>query len=158
MLEFGEFYCVNGLVISVPVIFTQAICFSRGYDSWKPTLAYMMRESLKSLQSSMQPQNEIVKGTLFVVTAYTYEECEDDADVIAGVAQTVAQKYYNSATLSSDRKTSPKDERIGRIAHQLWAPEYNFFSSRMERKTASGAAGRRYFENGAWQAWLFDLV
>jgi hypothetical protein len=28
----------------------------------------------------------------------------------------------------------------------------------MERKTASADAGRRYFENGAWQAWLFDLV
>jgi hypothetical protein len=28
----------------------------------------------------------------------------------------------------------------------------------MERKTASAEAGRPYFENGAWQAWLFDLV
>jgi len=65
--------------------------------------------------------------------------------VIADVAQNVAENHYNS-------------ERISRIAHQLWAPENNYFSSRMERKTASAEAGRPYFENGAWQAWLFDLV
>ncbi|KAL3804357.1 hypothetical protein HJC23_011285 [Cyclotella cryptica] len=126
-----------------------------GYDSWKPTLAYMMRKSVEPLQPSMQAQHEIVKGTLFVVTAYTYEECEDDADVIAGLAQDVAQENDSAVVTSNNQPTSALDERSGRIAHQLWAPENNFFSSRMERKTASALPGRRYFENGAWQAWLF---
>ena len=114
MPEFGEFQCVNSLIVFVPGMHTHVICFSRGYDSWKPTLTYMIRKSLKSLQPSIQQQNEIVKGTLFVVTAYTYKECEDDVDVIADVAQNVAENHYNSAILTSDRKTSPADdERIG---------------------------------------------
>ena len=54
-------------------------------------------------------------------------------------------------------KRSPANKETGTIARQLWAPEANLFSSRLERKTASAPPGRKYFENGAWQAWLLGL-
>ena len=73
------------------------------------------------------------KGSLFVVTAYTYEECEDDEEVITALVN---------------------DQAVENV-HQLWSPEINTFSSRRQRITQSANTGRQYFENGAWQAWLF---
>ena len=101
-----------------------------GYDSWKPTIASMS-----------SPDNDTCSGigkTLFVITAYTIEECEDDADVVANVVEEIQSSHNNHA---------------GSIARQLWI-ETNPFSSRCERITASAPPGRKYFENGAWQAWL----
>lgn len=102
-----------------------------GYDSWKPTLSFMCRSE----------GNDSYACTPFVITAYTIEECEDDAEVISEVAaEVVAQRM----------QSSKHEKKI--LAHQLWAPESNPFSSRIERKTAS--VPRKYYENNAWQAWL----
>eukprot|EP01082_Thalassiosira_pseudonana_P011384 g9703.t1 g9703 contig4:377242-379185(-) len=118
-----------------------AIAFNAGiwgYDSWKPTLAYML-----SKDTTHDDESKDEGGTLFVITAYTVEECEDDAEVVVEVAGEVATKR--------------KDASTSKVAHQIWAPEPNPFSSRLERKTASAPQGRLYFENGAWQAWLLGL-
>lgn len=72
-------------------------------------------------------------GTLFVITAYTCEECEDDEEVITQLV---------------------KDE-VAANYHQIWEAEANLFASRKLRITESASQGRQYFENGAWQAWLF---
>jgi hypothetical protein len=106
-----------------------------GYDSWRPTIASMIGKA-EDKSCSWR-----IGETLFVITAYTKEECEDDADVIAEVVEEAAK--------SSSKKN------VG--ARQLWAPEINPFSSRLERPTASAPAGRKYYENGAWQAWLIGL-
>ena len=98
-----------------------------GYDSWKVTIGYMCR----SMQS------------LFVITAYTVEECEDDDEVVVEATKAA----------SAERSLASNSEGIA-IARQIWAPETNPFASRLERTTAAAPPGRKYFENGAWQAWL----
>jgi len=105
-----------------------------GYDSWKPTIVSMVDKKSNGYR-------EIGK-TLFVITAYTVEECEDDAEVVTEVMKDVATEWSLSPCA---------------IARQLWAPEANPFSSRLERITASAPPGRNYYENGAWQAWLLGL-
>ena len=102
-----------------------------GYDSWKPTLSFMCQSE----------SNDSYACIPFIITAYTIEECEDDAAVIAEVAEEAGVKRMQS---------SKHDNAV--FAHQLWAPESNPFSSRIERKTAS--VPRKYYENNAWQAWL----
>jgi hypothetical protein len=88
----------------------------------------------------------LIGNTLFVITAYTLEESEDDASVITEVVETIAIN-----------KSIKLQENSNAIARQLWAPELNPFSSRLERFTASAPPGRKYFENAAWQAWLLGL-
>jgi hypothetical protein len=95
----------------------------------------MMGKSL----SQNDDNNQLEKGTLFVITAYTLEECDDDAEVVAELAGNFAS------------------DQSGTVARELWAPEHNPFSSRMERKTKTAAPDRQYFENGAWQAWILGL-
>ena len=90
-----------------------------GYDSWKPTIAHLCQPGRRSL---------------FVITAYTIEESEDDAEVIAEIVQETANRSARG--------------------RQLWPPERCPFSSKVERPTASAPAGRAYYQNGAWQAWL----
>ncbi|KAL7541917.1 hypothetical protein ACHAXR_011675 [Thalassiosira sp. AJA248-18] len=117
-----------------------------GYDSWKPTLAHMCEPSTSvdaKMTGNAGDNNSGTGRTLFVITAYTVEECEDDAEVIAEVVEEVAAEKRPS--------------NMGAIARQFWAPETNTFSSRLERKTASAPPGRKYYENGAWQAWLLGL-
>ena len=102
-----------------------------GYDSWKPTIASMI--------SSASSYRSGIGETLFVITAYTVEECEDDAEVIARVVEETALSKNNNTSI---------------LGRQIWGPEANQFASRLERKTASAPSGRKYYENGAWQAWL----
>ena len=90
-----------------------------GYDSWRPTIAHMCQPG---------------RRTLFVITAYTIEESEDDAEVIAEVVQEMADPSARG--------------------RQLWPPERCPFSSKVERPTSSAPAGRTYYQNGAWQTWL----
>ncbi|KAL3787381.1 hypothetical protein ACHAW5_008427 [Stephanodiscus triporus] len=104
-----------------------------GYESWKPTISSMIDTS-----SSDKGTSSRIGKTIFVITAYTMEECEDDADVVTNVVEEILASKKNNA---------------GLIARQLWI-EANRFSSRCERITASAPPGRKYFENGAWQAWL----
>jgi len=102
-----------------------------GYDSWKPTIASMI--------TSASSGRSGIGEALFVITAYTVEECEDDAEVIAQVVEETALSKNNNTSI---------------LGRQIWGPESNQFASRLERKTASAPLGRKYYENGAWQAWL----
>jgi hypothetical protein len=76
-----------------------------GYHEWLPTL-------------------QRLKGTIFVVTAYTREEAEDDAMVLA--------------------------QQTG--SENIWKAEANPFGSNVQRETKS-IQNRIYRENAAWQAW-----
>mmetsp|Transcript_28886 Transcript_28886/g.59219 ORF Transcript_28886/g.59219 Transcript_28886/m.59219 type:complete len:653 (+) Transcript_28886:36-1994(+) len=119
-----------------------------GYDSWKPTIACMCESSrLKICKCAGVDSYPTTAGTIFVMTAYTIFECEDDMEVVAEVATEVAQQRLSAGLKESGLP----------IAHQLWAPEPNPFTSRLERKTASAQPGRVYHENAAWQAWIFGL-
>ena len=84
-----------------------------GYDEWRPTL-----EAMCNHESAIP----------FVITGYTVQEVEDDAEVVTEVA-------------------------VNAKACRLWSPEINPFGSRRKRETSSAARGREYRENGAWQAW-----
>ena len=84
-----------------------------GYDEWRPTL-----EAMCNHESTIP----------FVITGYTVQEAEDDAEVVAEVAANAK-------------------------ACCLWSAEINPFGSRKKRETNSAARGREYRENGAWQAW-----
>ncbi|KAL3807680.1 hypothetical protein ACHAXA_007326 [Cyclostephanos tholiformis] len=127
--EIRSYTCENDApMIDIAVAFNAGIW---GYDSWKPTIALMSSPDKKT-------SSGIVGKTLFVITAYTKEECNDDADVVVNVIEEILSKTNHAG---------------GSIARQLWI-ETNPFSSRCERFTASAPPGRKYFENGAWQAWL----
>jgi hypothetical protein len=104
-------------IIDIAVAFNAGIW---GYESWKPTIALMS-------SPDKDASSGIVGKTLFIITAYTKEECEDDADVIANVTEEILSKTNHSC---------------GSIARQLWI-ETNPFSSRCERFTASAPPGRR---------------
>ena len=84
-----------------------------GYDEWRPTLEAMCNHD---------------SAIPFVITGYTVQEVEDDAEVVTEVAANAK-------------------------ACCLWSPEINPFGSRKKRETSSAARGREYRENGAWQAW-----
>lgn len=102
-----------------------AIAFNSGiwgYNEWLTTLKALCESSTTTFP--------------FVSTAYTIQECEDDADVI--------EKVVSSSTEESD---APLQQ------HLLWKAEPNPFASRQSRETATAAAGREYRENAAWQAW-----
>ena len=92
-----------------------AIAFNAGcwgYDEWRPTLEVMCSHD---------------SAIPFIITAYTVQEAEDDAEVVTEVAANAR-------------------------ACCLWSAEINPFGSRKKRETASAAHGREYRENGAWQA------
>ena len=118
----------NNTIADLVIAFNAGIW---GYDSWKPTIASMI--------SSASSDRSGIGEILFVITAYTVEECEDDAEVIAQVVKETALLKKNNTSI---------------LGRQIWGPEANQFASRMERKTASAPPGRKYFENGTWQAWL----
>ena len=87
-----------------------------GYDEWVATIKALCESSL---------------AIPFISTAYTIQECEDDAEVIENVA-----------SLSTAKE-----------AKRLWKAEANPFSSRQIRETKTAVSGREYRENAAWQAW-----
>lgn len=124
---------VDGLPADLAIAFNAGIW---GYDSWRPTIDCMC-EGASNCGSPLP----------FVVTAYTLEECEDDAEVIADAVADAARAAVVSESQFSTRKNALAGE-------QIWAPAVNPFSSRLERETLGVPAGRQYFENGAWQAWL----
>lgn len=95
-----------------------------GYDEWRPTLRYLAK---------------LRQRAYFVVTAYTLEEAEDDAEVIQ---EEVSQEWHVS-----------QDDLVNSAC--LWPAQMNAFASRQDRETATAAPGRRYRENAAWQAWCF---
>ena len=92
-----------------------------GYDEWRPTL-----EALCEHESPLP----------VVVTGYTVQEAEDDAEVITDVVNAA----YPTEASRRDRC--------------LWEAQVNPYGSRKRRDTATAAEGREYRENGAWQGWL----
>lgn len=68
----------------------------------------------------------------FVITAYTLYEGEDDLEVLEELLETSLDK--------SSRR-------------YLWGPRLNPYASRVERETKSNS--NIYYENGAWQAYVF---
>jgi len=91
-----------------------------GYREWRPTLQHLAVQR---------------KNIPLIVTAYTLQEAEDDADVI--------REELASAWGGADSAR----------AACLWGPELNPLASKEERRTATAAPGRRYRENAAWQGW-----
>ena len=130
--------CADAPLADLVIAFNAGIW---GYDSWKPTIECMLRGN--NVDSPANGTKLVTGNTIFVITAYTLEESEDDAAVITDLVETI----------DLDRSTKPKNNSNA-ISQQLWGPELNPFSSRLERYTASAPPGRKYFENGAWQAWL----
>jgi len=124
-----------------------AIAFNAGiwgYDYWKPTLEALCR---------------LHRPIPFVITAYTTQEAEDDAEVIAEVISKV--KNGRSTSGEEDGTTKQVLGRVGSVGPSdiavdskcLWEVEVNPFGSRKKRDTYAAPKDRLYFENGAWQAW-----
>lgn len=104
-----------------------AIAFNAGiygYKEWEPTI-----ECMKDFKDGR---------IAFVVTSYTIEEAEDDAEEICTVLG-----------LSDDEHFDYTQEKTC-----LWGVEANPFASKSVRETATAIGGRQYFENQAWQCWL----
>jgi hypothetical protein len=101
-----------------------------GYNEWVPTLEALCRWK---------------HAVPFVVTAYTIEEAEDDAEVMETTIL---------STSPSNTSTGIHDSKELLDRKRLWSAEPNPFASKQERETASAAKGRHYFENGAWLAGL----
>jgi hypothetical protein len=86
-----------------------------GYKEWPITLRRLFELNLQ---------------IPFVLTAYTVQEAEDDAEVVEEIVGATEQS-----------------------TQQIWGVESNPFASRKERPTATAVDGRDYRENAAWQAW-----
>ena len=98
-----------------------------GYDDWIPTLKSM---------------NDILPHpTPFVITSYTIQEAEDDAEVVLDLF--CEQKHF--------QKGDQHNELQKYLVH---GPLINSFGSRRRRETMTSPDQRPYFENGAWQLWL----
>lgn len=91
-----------------------------GYSDWRPTLEALCRGTWEAP---------------LVVTSYTVQEAEDDADVMSDI---IAD--------------------CGKGNSCLWPVEPNPYSSRMTRETATAIEGREYRENAAWQAWCLGSM
>ena len=89
-----------------------------GYREWRPTLEALCRLPWTSN---------------IVVTSYTIQEGEDDADVISDIVT-------ENGSTSGNNKC-------------LWTVRPNPYSSRITRETTTSIDNRVYRENAAWQAW-----
>ena len=112
-----------------------------GYDSWVPTLEAML--SCRFFNSPIP----------LVVTAYTVQECEDDAEVIMDVIASFSAKGVGGDGATATGVTTTETTK-----RLLWGPELNPYGSRKIRETITAPSGRVYKENGAWQAWTFGVM
>eukprot|EP00566_Odontella_aurita_P010352 CAMPEP_0113544188 /NCGR_PEP_ID=MMETSP0015_2-20120614/10573_1 /TAXON_ID=2838 /ORGANISM="Odontella" /LENGTH=428 /DNA_ID=CAMNT_0000444427 /DNA_START=2961 /DNA_END=4247 /DNA_ORIENTATION=- /assembly_acc=CAM_ASM_000160 len=127
-----------------------------GYDSWVPTLEYLCRH--------------LKQSTPAVITGYTLQEVEDDAEVVEEVLLRCRSGRNQWEGQDGDGGGGDDNDEAAKEwlrARNLWSPEVNPFGSRKKRETATapsegGANGetgvskkREYRENGAWQAWTF---
>ena len=90
-----------------------------GYTDWHPTIRKLY---------------EFKRPVPFVITAYTLQEAEEDAEVLEEVL----------------------DDDVGMLENEarcFWTAEINPYASRVVRETRSNH-DNTYFENGAWQAYL----
>ena len=98
-----------------------------GYDDWTPTLKSM--------------KNILPHPTPFVITSYTIQEAEDDAEVVKDLFCEL--KHFQKG-----------DQQNELQKYMLHGPVINSFGSRRRRETITSPDQRPYFENGAWQLWL----
>jgi hypothetical protein len=106
-----------------------AIAFNAGvwgYQEWKTAIDAIMKNKNADI--------------IFVFTAYTIQEADDDFETIKEVME-----QYQSASAT---ETSAD-------AHCIWEPSLNAFASKLQRDTKSATHGRIYRENAAWQCWRF---
>lgn len=99
-----------------------------GYSDWRTTLEWMARDAVDG-DGSVDRRKPIP----FVVTGYTLQEAEDDADTVEAILK--AGAGWNN-------------DRIQ--AATLWRAEANAFASRLDRETSTAPPGRVYRENAAW--------
>ena len=116
-----------------------------GYQSWLPTLntfADIARISSSVPSSSNDHTNRINNGgTLFVASAYTLQEAEDDEDTIR-THYTTTQRLISSST----------------TVNWLWEAELCPFRSTKQLQRTSQVSGRQYYSNHAWQCFQFEKV
>eukprot|EP00592_Proboscia_alata_P021110 CAMPEP_0194422178 /NCGR_PEP_ID=MMETSP0176-20130528/21434_1 /TAXON_ID=216777 /ORGANISM="Proboscia alata, Strain PI-D3" /LENGTH=597 /DNA_ID=CAMNT_0039230703 /DNA_START=6 /DNA_END=1802 /DNA_ORIENTATION=- len=151
-----------------------------GYDDWNPTLELLCVSNNDNRQQKRRKHTYLP----LVVTAYTLEEAEDDFDVMQETVNKAKlhdakevgmlnndnnisknETHHNNQNDAKDNKkekvTSMKDDKMilqksnETTCRVLWKPEINPYRSRLQRITKSDfTKGRKYYENGAWQAWL----
>jgi hypothetical protein len=119
----------NEMCVGTPDL---AIAFNAGvwgYQEWVTTIRYMIQHQSQSIP--------------FVITAYTYEEAEDDYDTIADIV----------------KQLQPVDHKQIRC---VWDVEHNPFASNLDHTTMplsntltqqSSSHSSRRRENAAWQSW-----
>ncbi len=111
-----------------------------GYDDWIPTINAI--------------NDKLPSKTPFIVTSYTLQEAEDDADVIRDI---LLERVKNVDKIDAGEDTGPKDTTTyDSLAEKqiLWEPSLNPFGSRKLREMATSPGSRPYFENGAYQCWI----
>lgn len=125
-LTSAELVCLSGLYEECPNSDNNTanlrIAFNAGvwgYREWRTTIKHL------AIQKREIP---------FIITAYTLQEAEDDAEVIR------------------EELTGTWDADAAKAAC-IFEPELNSLASKQERQTSTALPGRRYRENGAWQGW-----
>ena len=99
-----------------------------GYEEWGTTIRYLAQQQ---------------DATSMIITSYTFDECEDDNDVII---RAIAPSDTTSDNIASNT------DSISCRAEILWKPEQNPFGSEVIRETNCSPQPNR--ENACWQAWL----
>ena len=106
-----------------------AIAFNAGiwgYQEWVTTIRYLIQHQVQSIP--------------FIITAYTFEEAEDDYDTIADIVKQCSTNVHNKQVQC------------------IWDVEHNPFASNQDHasnltaSTSSHHSSRRR-ENAAWQSW-----
>ena len=106
-----------------------AIAFNAGiwgYQEWVTTIRYLIQHQVQSIP--------------FIITAYTFEEAEDDYDTIADIVKQCSTNDHNKQVQC------------------IWDVEHNPFASNQDHasnltaSTSSHHSSRRR-ENAAWQSW-----
>jgi hypothetical protein len=95
-----------------------------GYSTWEATFEHRTANSGRSVP--------------WVVTAYTIQEAEDDADALEGILL---------------RHRAPPNDACREPFRRVWPPEWNPFASQQPRETVTAPNGRAYRENAAWSCW-----
>ena len=124
-----------------------AIAFNAGiygYTEWEPTLQRMACFEEKEIP--------------FVVTSYTMEEAEDDAEVIENILGLSSKSHETDADSNNVNQVEDDANCKSGLGKYLWEVEPNPYASRKQRNTATAIGGRCYFENGAWQCWLLGGI
>ena len=143
-----------------------------GYNSWLPTLDIFAEYSSSKPDDENNNDGDNLKP-LFIVTAYTLEEAEDDEDVIRSYFDSKLLVQYedevylrsqddicNNTTSTNDNSAERKESTCSEINKHtplwLWEAEINPFKSQRELpRKSEGVEGRKYFENHAWQCFHF---